>query len=83
MSTRYFCVHQVTPRCDRGNGKPARKRCRGCGGSFATQVGQHGVFVWRGDGGYRREDAVALFERESAAEAYTRRDESYVVRWIS
>lgn len=84
LSTRHYCaIRGMATMCTKGTGKPKRARCAGCGGALVTVTGLYGVFAWRGDGRYPESDAVKTFTRESAAEAFTTTDESYVVRWIA
>lgn len=79
---RHYCTSGSGYPHTSGDGAPKRKKCAYCGGTLATMTGVYGVFVWRGDGRYRIADAVATFARETRADAYTARDERYVVRWI-
>ena len=87
MAYQHVCEHAHNPAAgyahDRGQGKPTRKRCRYCKGSFIISEGQYGVFVWRGDGHYPLANAVAVFQREIAATAHTMTNPDYVVRWIA
>jgi hypothetical protein len=65
-----------------GDGAPKRKKCAYCGSRIEVQEGVYGVFVWRGDGRYRRENAERLFAREAKADAYIAIDPRFVVRWL-
>lgn len=80
---RHYCTAGSSYPHTSGDGAAKRKKCAYCGGRLAVQHGCYGVFVWRGDGRYRAESAVALFAREGRAEAETAKDERYVVRWLA
>lgn len=73
VGTRHFCPSSWGYGCDRGDGKAPRKRCRRCGGQLVSVPVTYGVYVWRGDGRYREDDALALFARESAANRWIER----------
>lgn len=64
------------------SGRPTRKNCPGCGSAFIVSQGTYAVIVWRGDGRYRVEDAVATYARKPAAERRSRQDETLVVRFL-
>lgn len=84
-ATRHECIHRGQLGYgvhDSGSGQPKRKKCRYCGGGFSILTGWYCVFVWRGDGRYRIEDAVSVHNRESLADTAASRDSSHVVRWI-
>lgn len=85
---RHRCMYGgVLGRHDQGEGKPRRKRCSHCGGSFVVTYGRHGVFLHSSFGGnaaYREADAVAIYATLRAAEK--RRAElgdEYVTRFIT
>ena len=59
----------------------ARKTCVYCRGPLDTSRGVYGVFVWRGDGMYRPNDALSLWAREPDAQADAI-GHSEVVRWL-
>ena len=68
----YRCSLEATPRCDRGNGKPTRKRCSACGGSFVVLSGTWATFVHSslsGSARYCIDEAQATFRTEAQAEA--------------
>lgn len=79
---RHYCTSGSGYPHTSGDGAAKRKKCAYCGGAIVIQPGVYGVFVWRGDGRYRLDDAVATFARERTADAYTARDGRYVVRWL-
>lgn len=82
-AVRHECLSKGTlAHCTKGDGKPRRKACAGCGGRLAVYPGTWGVFVWTGTGRYPLTDAVRTFVRERAAERFTEQDERYVVRWV-
>lgn len=81
MAFRYRCTLDVSVHCVRGRGKGPGK-CPKCGGPIFVQEGVYGVFTWRGDGRYRREDAHAVYQVEGAAERKTAEDPNWVVRFI-
>jgi hypothetical protein len=95
LATRYACSlsdnEAAGHQHDSGNGKPPRKRCRGCGGTFHVYHGLWGVFEWEGGNRYREEDAAQTYTVEKRADA--RADTlnltgpsggagGWVVRWI-
>lgn len=82
LAKRFACISYTSYRCTSGNGAPTRKRCAHCGAALRVMRGTWGVFKWRADGRYPGEIAVKVFTRESAAERFTTKDTSYVVRWI-
>lgn len=79
---RHYCTSGDGYPHTSGDGAAKRKKCAYCGGRIAVHEGAYGVFIWRGDGRYRQETAERLFARESAADAHTRTDPRYVVRWL-
>lgn len=81
IATRYRCPLQVTAQC--WGDKSKRASCPGCGARLHTLTGLWGVFTWRGDGRYRAEDAHRTYVRKSAADAATKTDQTWVVRWIT
>jgi hypothetical protein len=92
---RHYCLSSIDDRLPaahaRGEGKPKRKRCAYCGGTFTTETGLYGVFHWVPDAkarDYSPATAVALFTRSKpadamASEAYEKDPASdLVARWI-
>lgn len=45
----------------------------------------YGVFVWRGDGGYKKSDAIKIYKSASAAQKFADKNiaSNYVVRNMS
>lgn len=86
LATRYVCSNDGNEAAGafhtRGNGKPSRKRCAGCGGAFYVYTGLWGVFTWTGDGRYPEAAALATFTREQPAQAMAEAGKETVVRWI-
>jgi len=82
VGRRHYCAAGDGYPHASGDGAPKRKKCAHCGGRLAVQLGCYGVFVWRGDGRYSRDNAVRLFAREARADAHTTTDPRYVVRWL-
>ncbi|WBQ03826.1 hypothetical protein [Kribbella sp. CA-293567] len=82
-ANRHRCIHGVTPRCTRGNGKPKRQKCAECGGALLVESGVFGVFDHRGDGRYRLADAHATYAMEAAATREAAKDMRRVVRFIT
>jgi len=72
LARRYWCVHRdatgLRSQHDSGNGPVPRKKCRYCGGSFATEFGRWHLFVHRGDGRYWHADSLAAYSRQQDAE---------------
>lgn len=79
---RHYCTAGHYYPHTKGDGAAKRKKCAHCGGRIDVQEGVYGVFVWRGDGRYRRENAERLFAREATADAFTTTDPRFVVRWL-
>lgn len=69
VGTRHECL-SYRGGCDRGDGKAPRKKCRRCGGQLVNYPVTYGAYVWRGDGRYRQDDALALFARERDADRW-------------
>lgn len=86
VSYRHKCSAQASPYfCTSGNGKPSRKACKHCGGSFYVESGVWVAIPWRGDGRYRVEDAVSTHRNEDAARSVVDADPNMtlVVRFLS
>lgn len=73
------CPYLVTAHCVR-HLQERRKLCPGCKGRLVERVVDFGVFVWRGDGRYRREDALWVYGRELDALKRATREDDLVVR---
>jgi len=83
MANRYYCPAHVTPRCERGDGKPKHPKCRGCGSKLETETGSHGVFHWTAQNRYPAKDAVKVYQSPKAAQDYVdKQGGDLVVRWI-
>ncbi len=65
------------------SGQPKRKKCPGCGAAFIVSQGTYAVVVWRGDGRYRVEDAIATYAREATALRRAAQDDRLVVRFLT
>ena len=82
MGTKTECRHDGSGGLHtRANGKVSRKTCVYCRGPLDASSGVYGVFVWRGDGMYRPDDALSLWAREPDAQAALF-GASDVVRWV-
>ena len=85
LATRYVCCNAGNADAGayhtRGNGKPSRKRCAGCGGAFYVYTGLWGVFTWTGDGRYPEAAALKTFTRYALAE--TARTPAATRRWFA
>lgn len=83
QAVRHRCASSLgSVHCTRGNGRPTRQTCRHCRGILLIEKGLWGVFVWRGDGRYRLEDAISTATREAVAERRCTEENQHVVRWI-
>lgn len=84
LATRYECATMCNPfGCQRGDGKPARAKCRFCGGRWRIERGMWGVFVWTGRGFYPIEDAHSVHaSRLRAEKAAAGGEGELVARWI-
>lgn len=91
-ATRHECIHarNVGGSHDQGTGKPARKRCSGCGGVFMISRGWYGLFLHSsvtGRAAYRVGEALSLHRTESgadnAAEGHVRPLSQLAVRWVA
>lgn len=81
-ATRFTCNSHSFVSCDSGDGKPKRKKCSYCGGSYRVETGLWGVFTHSGGSGvYRDAHAHSTHTSRKRAEAATDGTE-YVVRWI-
>ena len=76
VAHRHHCIYCQKPTA----GKPKRKKCATCGGSFSVETGAHGVFEWTGAGRYPRDAALSLHRTPAAAEKAAGTE--YVVRWV-
>ncbi len=84
IATEHSCSSAQFAHCKVNQpGKPKTKKCPNCGSVWAVHVGTYAVVVWRGDGRYRVEDAVATYARQAAAERRAKQDENLVVRFLS
>lgn len=92
-ATRYYCASasSISGNHTAGHGKPARKKCGYCGGTFYTETGLYGVFHWVPQAtvnDYALGKALHLFTRGAPAQKIA--DDAYasdinsdlVVRWI-
>lgn len=82
-ATRWSCY---TTSCTAGGSGRGPERCPKCGGRSTFQTaGVYAVYVWRGDGRYKLEDAKGHRLTERAADALAARldpgDLSLVVRF--
>lgn len=94
LASRHYCpLRASVVRCvgvTSGKG-PASGKCKGCGAPLTVERGLHGVYLWRGDGRYRVEEALALCATEAHAERVADRETvarpdhqgGVVVRWTS
>jgi hypothetical protein len=92
-ATRYYCASSlsVSGSHTSGEGRPKRKRCAYCGGTFYTETGLYGVFRYVPQAkasDYAAGKALHLFTRSAPAQkiaddAYAAdRDSDLVVRWV-
>jgi hypothetical protein len=91
LATEYRCQLGISAQCARGEGKLKRTRCAYCGGGLSVTWGIYTVQVWRGDRGYKLDDAVATYLSSRAAEAFIEREkargregaDTWVVRFLT
>jgi hypothetical protein len=85
-ASRYECSSRQFVLCERGYGKPTRKKCAYCKSPFTIYIGYWGVFKWNSENRYPIEEALELFSNFKKAEKAA--DTTYhslnaVVRWIT
>jgi hypothetical protein len=82
LATRYRCRSGQGIMCDRGDGKPTRKKCSYCGSPFMVERGLHGVFHHNPKSVYREHEALSTHTNRAKAQAAADKVDDGVVRWI-